>query len=67
MGLPRGESETTLLPAPPSLCFKSLTVYKTLKVGRVSITLNVKCGDGVVNGLQIVRCQLHVCATKILL
>ena len=42
-----------------------LAIYETLEVSRISVSLDADCGDGIVDGLQIVRCQFHVCAAEI--
>src|SRR5579863_2166480 len=43
----------------------SLAVHQTLKLSRVSLSLNIDCRDGIVNGLEIVGRQFHTCAAKI--
>src|SRR5271156_2755169 len=47
--------------------FKQLTVYESLQVGRVSVTLHFDGGDRIVDGGEIVGHQLHVRASKVLL
>jgi hypothetical protein len=50
-----------------SLSFQALPVYKTLKLSRISVSLNLDSADGVVNGRQVLRCQFYRCSAKILL
>jgi len=43
-----------------------LAIYETLKVSRISVSLNIDCGNGISDSREIVRRQFHVCAAKIL-
>src|SRR5438045_56648 len=43
-----------------------LAIYKALKLRRISVSLNIDCRDGIVNGLQIVRRQFYACAANVL-